>query len=139
MTIKRFELVPITGTGGVDEDGNEDPIRPDLPAGQDFYVTLGEVGNRVLIKRLVADGTPMSPTTLADVGPNGLDVNATALNATQKNNIKTFLTNQGVDIAEWDNDGVSNRKQLLMFVLRRALGWNAQDFRRAFTDFDIAT
>jgi hypothetical protein len=142
VTIRRFEIVPLVGTGetgtGADGDPNglpEDPIRPDIDGA---YQVLGRVGDRVLVKRLVPDGTAQTQGTLADVVAGGLDVNAAALTVTQRNAIKTFLTNRGIDIGQFDSDGVDDRRKLLQFILRRVLGWNVQDFRRAFTDYDAA-
>jgi hypothetical protein len=141
VTLKRLELVPLIGTGatGLDADGNvigpEDPIRPDITGS---YSVLGRVGNRVLVKRLLPDGTAQTPSTLADLTAGGLDVNDTPLTTNQRTAVKAVLQNQGVDITEFDGDGVDSRRKLLLFVLQRVLGWDVADLKRAFTDYDAA-
>lgn len=142
MTLRRFELVPIVGTGetGFDDDGGpngrpEDRVRPDITGS---YSVLGRVGSRVLVKRLVPDGTAQTAGTLADVSASGVDVNATALTAGQRATIKTFLVNNGVDVSRFDGDGIDDRRKLLVFIVRRVLGWDVTELRRAFTDYDAA-
>lgn len=140
MTIRRFEVVPLVGTGdiGLDAEGNvtgpEDPIRPNI-AGS--YVVLGRVGNRVLVMRTVPDGTAQTQGTLADMSASGLDVNATALTAAQRTAVKTFLANSGVDVSGFDADNPDDRRKLLVFILRRVFGWKPEDFKRAFTDYGL--
>lgn len=131
--IKRFSLVPLVGTGA-----SGDPIRPDFPESVS-RVVLGQIGNRALVKHAVADGTPPTATTLADVTPDGLDVNPQVLTPAQRTAAKTFLQNNGIDVAAFDGDGVTDRKRLLAFVLRRALGWSQADLQRALSDYDINT
>jgi hypothetical protein len=38
-----------------------------------------------------------------------------------------------VDTTEFDGDGVDSRRKLLVFVVRRVLGWDVADLKRAFT------
>jgi hypothetical protein len=140
VTIRRFELVPIIGTGetGYDENGEpngkpEDPYRPDIT---DSHNVIGRIGNRVLVKRLVPDGTPVTPTTLADVTANGFDIQAQNLTAGQKAAAKTFLQNNGIDVSDFDTENPDDRKKLLVFALTRAFGWDKADLRRALTDYN---
>jgi hypothetical protein len=64
-------------------------------------------------------------------------VNDTPLTANQRTAVKAFLQVQGVDTTEFDGDGVNSRKKLLVFVVRRVLGWDVANLKRAFTDYDV--
>jgi hypothetical protein len=111
-----------------------DPRRPNV-AGD--YVMVGERGNRALVKTVVPDGTPPTATTIADLTDGGLDVNADALTAGQRNTIKTFLTNQGIDAAQFDADGVTDRRALLRFLARRWLG--REDFQTLIDGYAVGS
>jgi hypothetical protein len=133
--VKRYEIVPVIGSGVAG-----DPIRPNATGS---WVTVGQVGNRALIKRPLLDGTAATAGTVADLDDSNpdapaTDVTATPLSAAQKTAIKTFLTNNGIDASQFDADGVSDRRQLLRFLLRRWLGWRAQDFPAAIGGYDVA-
>lgn len=118
-----------------------DPTRPNTTGS---YVMVGpQVGNRALIKRPLPDGTAATAGTVADLDDSNpdapaQDVTATALSAAQKTQIKTFLTNQGIDASQFDADGVGDRRQLLRFLLRRWLGWRQEDFARAIGGYDAS-
>jgi hypothetical protein len=101
------------------------------------YVMVGERGNRALVKTVVPDGTPPTATTIADLTDGGLDVNADALTAGQRNTIKTFLTNQGIDAAQFDADGVTDRRALLRFLARRWLG--REDFQTLIDGYAVGS
>lgn len=128
--MKRYSLVPMTGSGT-----DADPRRPNV-AGS--YVAIGERNNHVLIKQPMPDGTAATASTIADLNDDDSnDVTATTLTQTRRTTIKTFLTNNGIDTAQFDLDGVIDRRQLLRFLLRRWLEWNADDFQRAIKGFDV--
>ncbi len=128
--MRRFEIVPTVGTGA-----DSDPIRPDVTGG---FVVLGYMGNRALIKRPVADETAADNATIADLGADAQDVKATSLSGAQRTAIRNRLEAAGVDTSEFVSDGVTDRRALLRFLLRRWLRWAERDLALAISGFDVS-
>lgn len=133
--MRRYELAGQVGTGSM-----ANPFRPNVAPP---WVTVGQAGNRYLVKRVLPDGTAATAATIADLDDSNpdapaQDVTATPLTAAQRTAIKTFLTNNGIDSSQFDADGVADRRQLLRFLLRRWLLWQPSDFPRAIGGFDAA-
>jgi hypothetical protein len=117
--MKRYLLAPITT--------NADSVRvPTLPPTATGYVCVAEMPNRnqMLIEATLPDGTARTASTIADVildtDGHAVDIETTTLTTTQRDSIKTFLTAQGIDVTQFDADNISDRWQLLRFILRRA-------------------
>lgn len=111
--MKRFKLVAKVTTvrGGISW------TEPDLPAGSNLSV-LADLPNRMLVCVNVPGGTAADNETICDIGADGQLV-AASLSAAQRNAIKTRLTSWGFDVSQFDGDGVTDRAQLLRFVVRR--------------------
>lgn len=133
--MKRFSLVARTGNGS-----HAAPFRPTV-AGTN-WTTVADLGGFTLVKHSVPDGTAADATTLADlqIDKNGnplTDVDATALSAPQVAALKAQLVAAGLNVASFDADGITDRRALLRFVLRRAAGWAPATFDRILRDFDV--
>jgi hypothetical protein len=127
----RFEIVPIVGTGAED-----DPYRAGLPDGS-AWVHLGRLGDRALVKHVVADGTPQTPGTIADVDADG-EIDTKPLTAPQQAGARALLAARGVDMADWDATPPATRLELLTYVLTHALGWDVAEMPRQLTYYSVA-
>lgn len=129
--MKRFELIALQGAGA----DTTDAIRPNLSGS---YVVLASRAGYALVKRPEVDGAAVTATTICDLQDGAADVTATNLTAGQRTTIKNFLTARGFDTADFDGDGVNDRKKLLRFVLRRLLNAPELDGEVAIRGFDVA-
>jgi hypothetical protein len=137
--MKRYVIVPLAGTGT-----GEDPYRPTVPAGSS-YVLLAQRGQKCLVLFTLPDGTAKTATTVADrraspvltendPAPSddaetylALDI----LTTTQQNTIKTFLTNQGIDVSDF---AAADRRAYFRWV-RRVFGLTLRD---ALLGYDVS-
>jgi hypothetical protein len=137
--MKRYAILPLTGTGT-----GTDPYRPTVPAGSS-YVLLAQRGQKCLVLVTLPDGTAKTTTTVADrQAPPVLTDNDPApaddaetylaqdvLTPTQQNAIKTWLTNQGIDVSDF---AVADRRAYFRWV-RRVFGLTLRD---ALFGYDVA-
>jgi hypothetical protein len=138
--MKRYVIVPLAGTGT-----GEDPYRPTVPTGSS-YVLLGQRGQKCLVLLTLPNGTAKTTTTVADrQAPPVLTENDPApaddaetylaqdvLTPTQQNAIKTWLTNQGIDVSDWTPP--ADRRAYFRWV-RRVFGLTLRD---ALFGYDVA-
>jgi hypothetical protein len=66
-----------------------------------------------------------------------VEINAQALTTAQRNNIKTWLTNQGFDVSKIDNT-ITDRRKLLFAVLRWLLNRADCDLAMALDGYDAS-
>lgn len=107
--MRRFGMVPLLGDGSADSS-----FRPDILGS---YSLLGIRGSWCLVKYTVSDGTPATASTLVDLVPDGFV--AANLTPAQQTTIKAWLAARGFDTSRFDGDGVTDRRRLLRFALRR--------------------
>lgn len=126
--MKRYLVASLIGSGS-----EADPLRPNVAG---TYAWVATAGTRCLVKVPAVDGAPATAATVADLMNGDADVLATTLTPAQRTTLKTFLTNQGIDVAQFDADGVDDRRKFLRFLLARWLGWGQADFPRAIRGYD---
>lgn len=135
--MKRLLLVAKVGDGT-----RADPVRASVPAVATGVVVLHEFPNRMLVKCSLPDGTAKTANTIADItideDGRQVDINAEALGTTARATIKTFLTNQGFDVSQFDADAIDDRAKLLRFVLRRLANWRDMTVRELLEGWDAA-
>lgn len=135
--MKRLLLAAKQGTGT-----RADPVRPVLPAAATNMVVLHEFPARMLVKVTLPDGTAKTSNTIADItideDGRQVDINAEALTATQRNTIKTMLTNAGFDVSQYEGDGIDDRAKLARFILRRLANWQDMGVRELLDGWDVA-
>lgn len=101
----------------------DDPMRPDIVGS---FVCVAQRGNKMLVKRPVADGTTATATTIADQindTDGSLKIAVASLTGPQRTAIRTVLRNAGIDVADFDLSAPTDRSTLLG-VLLRAFGFN---------------
>jgi len=107
---------------------------------------LHDWGARALVKLVQADGTAKTTTTIADItvettedgGQRQVEVTAESLTTTQRNAAKTFLTGQGFNTAGFDAANITNRAELLTYVLEGLRGWMPTPVRKLLDGWDVA-
>lgn len=137
--MKRIILSAVT----TDAQGTRTPT---VPAATTSWVCIADFPqrNRMLVKATLPDGTAKTANTVADITleqtedgvQRQVDVNAEALTAAQRDNIKTLLTNAGFDVSRFDGDGIDDRTKLLRFILRRLAGWRDISWRELLDGWD---
>jgi hypothetical protein len=118
---------------------------PNVPAAANgTYAVLHDFPNqnRMLVKMVLPDGTPVTTNTIADISIDEegrqIDINAEPLTAQQRTAAKSFLSNAGLDVSKWDEDAPVNRAQVLRFILRRVANWRDMPVRELLDGWDVA-
>jgi hypothetical protein len=110
-----------------------------VPAGVDTYSCITLLGNRMLLVATLPDGTARTANTIADfvfAQDGTVDVETATITSAQRTAIKTFLTNAGMDVSQFDGDNIQDRRQLLRFALRRLARMQDKSARELLDGWD---
>ena len=131
----RYSIASIIGSGT-----DKDPWRADV-AGAWVCVHAFPSVMRVLIKQVVPDGTATDATTIADVSRDAdgvqVDINSEAITSQERTAIRTWLANNGFP-NEWVDASITDRKKLLLALVRALADRLDIDVRMLLSGYDVA-